>query len=128
MIIIKTKLKESLIHPDGIGLFTDVFVNKGQVVILPSSVGLDIELDKTKFNQLRKEEQDFISHYGFLNKFNNKYHLNFDNARFINHSIDSNLTLDVSTSCLGAKRNIEIGEELTQDYSEFEILRSDLIK
>ncbi len=126
MIKVKTILKESLIHPDGIGLFAMEPIKKGEVVIVPSTPGLDVELEKEEFDKLPKQEQEVILHYGFRNKFNNKFHLNFDNARFINHSKSGNLKLDEATKSLFAIRDINIGEELTQDYSEFEELREDL--
>lgn len=128
MIKVKTILKESLIHKGGIGLFAIEPIKKGQVVIVPSMAGLDIELEEEGFNKLPKEEQEVILHYGFKNKFNGKYHLNFDNARFINHSKEGNLKLNEETQSLFATRDIEVGEELTQDYSEFEELREELQK
>lgn len=126
MIKTKTILKESLIHRGGIGLFTTERIKKGEVVIVPSTKGLDIELEEKDFVKLPKEEQEVILHYGFRNKFNNRFHLNFDNARFMNHSENGNLKLDEKTQCLFATRDIELGEELSQNYSEFEELREEL--
>lgn len=126
MIKIKTTLKESLVHKGGIGLFTLEPVKKGEVVITPSTPGLDLELSKEDFETLPEEEKSVILNYGFLNKFNNTYHLNFDNARFINHSTEGNIKLNESDLSLYATRDIAVGEELVQDYSEFEALREDL--
>lgn len=126
MIKTKTALKESLIHKGGIGLFAVEPIKKGEVVIVPSTLGLDVELEEKDFIKLPKEEQEVILHYGFRSKFNNKFHLNFDNARFINHSKDGNLRLDKKTQSLFAIKDIEAGEELTQNYSEFEELREEL--
>ena len=120
MIKIKTILKESTVHKGGIGLFACEHVRKGEIVIVPSTPGLDIELEKETFGKLTKEESEFILHYGFVNKFNGKFHLNFDNVRFINHSKDGNLSLDKKTQSLSAVKDIEPGEELTEDYLEFE--------
>jgi SET domain-containing protein len=123
MIKVKTNLKEGSIDKSGIGLFTAEFIKNGKVVIVPSTFGLDIELDEKDLDKLHKEEKEVILHYGFKNKFNNKFHLNFGNERFINHSKNGNLKLDEETQGLFATRDIEAGEELTQDYSEFEKLR-----
>lgn len=126
MIKVKTILKESLIHKGGIGLFIVEPIKKGEIIVVPSTSGLDIELEEKDFVRLPKKEQEVILHYGFRNKFNNKFHLNFDDARFINHSKEGNLKLDEKTHNLFAIRDIEAGEELTQDYSEFKDLREGL--
>jgi SET domain-containing protein len=124
MLVIKVKVKPSNAHE--LGLFADEPLKTGQVVVEPSTLGLDIELNDDDFNKLSKHEQDFISHYGFLNKFTKKHHLTFDNTRFINHSKNGNITADKDTGRLYTKRDIEVGEELTQDYAEFEDIRHEL--
>ena len=124
MLVIQAQVKESETH--GLGLFAEEAIEKGQLVIKPSTAGLDIELDNAEFEKLSKHEQDFISHYGFHNKHTGKHHLTFDNTRFINHSEKGNISLDRDTGNVYAKRNIGAGEELTQDYSEFEDIRQEL--
>lgn len=50
------------------------------------------------------------------------YRCGFDNTNFINHSKDGNVTQDENYKdmYLIAKRDIDKGEELTQNYLEFE--------
>lgn len=59
---------------------------------------------------------------------NNKWHLAFDDIRFCNHSKNGNVTISKNDTKyqLIAKRNINQGEEITQDYKEFEKLRKEL--
>lgn len=124
MLIIDAEVKESWSH--GLGLFTRVDLRKGDVVVKPSSPGLDIELTEEQFAKLDEREKQFILHYGFINKRTGLYHLTFDNTRYINHAIEPNMVLDPNTEFLVAKRDIKAGEELTQDYSDFENLRANL--
>lgn len=67
MLVVKTKVKQSDTH--GLGLFAEENLKKGQLVVEPSTPGLDIELDGEEFERLPKHEQDFIAHYGFRNKY-----------------------------------------------------------
>lgn len=118
MLKIKTEIKSSSIH--GLGLFALEDIAKGQVVH-EESPGLDLVIEVEKFSVLSPDEQAFIEYYGWLDKDDDKYHLNFDHSRFINHSSDSaNLTFDATHNAVVAKRAIKIGEELTEDYAEFE--------
>lgn len=50
------------------------------------------------------------------------WHVDFDVSKFINHSYTPTLTQDTGHdgAFLLATRNIEAGEELTQNYLEFE--------
>lgn len=121
MFKIKTKIKKSSIHD--MGLFADENISAGQEIYIIEE-SLDLLVPTNKFDILPKESREFISHYGYLDKNKNMYHLSYDNIRFCNHSKDANLTLKDKT--LISKRDIENGEELTQDYREFETLRDEL--
>jgi SET domain-containing protein len=114
MILVKTKLDKS--HISGIGLFADCEIKQGSVVYLKSPK-LDLKLSKEDFNNLNEIEQKTISHYGYLAK-DGFYYLDFDDIRFLNHSDNPNLILIGNE--LRAVRLINSGEELTQNYNEFE--------
>ncbi len=121
MLLIKATPKESTIH--GIGLFADKDILKGTIV-WKFSPNLDLEIEIEDFEKLSQYEKDFINFYGFRSKKTNKYHLSFDNVRFINHSKDGNVTVDQNIDDieypLVALRDVSKGEEITQNYFEFD--------
>ncbi|OGJ16321.1 hypothetical protein A3K73_01900 [Candidatus Pacearchaeota archaeon RBG_13_36_9] len=121
MFYIKTKLKNSRLH--GLGLFAGQNIKKGQK-IYTGNEKLDLFLSEEEFSRLPIDEQNTIKHYGYFDKEKHKWHLAFDDIRFCNHSSDGNITLKEKS--LVAKRDIKKGEELTQNYSEFEDLRKEL--
>ncbi|MFH0846093.1 MAG: SET domain-containing protein [Patescibacteria group bacterium] len=120
MLIKKTEIKISDIH--GLGLFAKEDIKKGEVVIEKTTEGLDLSLTEGEFSKLKKHEQDYIKHYGFKFKLTGTYYLTFDNTRFINHSGDGNITLNEKDITVVAKRDIKNGEEITQNYNEFDLL------
>ena len=125
MLLVKTHLNKSKIH--GIGLYADQFIPKGKA-IYRCSPGLDINLSKNLFNKLDRCSKKQIKHYGHMSLKKNKWHLAFDDIRFCNHSKNGNITVDGNNRNyqLIAKRNINRGEEITQNYEEFENLRKEL--
>jgi len=118
MIKINTEVGQSEIH--GLGLFTLEDIEEGALVWEPT-IGLDIKLGEEEFEKLKKEEKEFFLHYGYKDKDDGQYYLNFDHSRFINHDEDGNLSVGEGGSNLIAKRKINVGEELTENYSEFEM-------
>lgn len=118
MFHVKVKLKESDLH--GIGLFADQHIKKGQAVYTINE-SLDLKISIYDFELLSNDEQQTICHYGYLDKSGDYWHLSFDDVRFCNHSRKGNIKLVGNR--LIAKRDISKGEELTQNYSEFENLR-----
>lgn len=122
MIKVKTYLEKSKIH--GFGLFAKEKIKAGSLVYKPSP-GLDIKIKIKDFKKLDKYSKEQIKHYGFLTKDKKFYLLAFDNIRFCNHSISKN-NIGISNKNnygIYAKRNINKGEELLQDFREFEDLR-----
>lgn len=121
MLLIKASPKPSPIH--NLGLFADVDIPKG-TVIWRFSPRLDQELTPEEFLKLKEEEKAHIHFYGFLSKKTGNYHLSFDNIRFTNHSKLPNIASDTTSSDveypLIAIRDIKAGEEILQDYEDFE--------
>ncbi len=115
---IKYKLDTSKLH--GIGLFAAENVQKGQLVYTASPV-LDLNITQEQFDALNESEQQEIRWWGFEVE-PGIWHVDFDVSKFINHSYDSTVTQDQHTkeAHLIAVRDIEAGEELTQNYLEFE--------
>jgi len=118
---VKTKLKESTIH--GVGLFADQDIKKNANVY-SSNNRLDLRVSESEFSLLSDDEKSTIKHYGYFDNKNKVWSLLFDNMRFCNHSVEGNIALHGDK--VVAIRDIKNGEELTQDYGEFELLREDL--
>ncbi len=121
MLLIKATVKPSKTH--GLGLFADEDILKG-ARIWKFSPGLDLEILKTDFEKLSQAEKDIILFYGFLSKKTDCYHLSFDNVRFMNHAKEGNVVIDQTVDDteypLIARKDIQAGEELTQNYFEFD--------
>src|SRR3989344_7284528 len=113
MFNVKVKIGLSSIH--GFGLYAAESIRLGQKIYTPND-NLDLYLTNDEFSDLFENEQQTIKHYGFFDKKKQMWHLSFDDIRFCNHNSNGNMTL--AGEVLVAKRDIKIGEELTQDYSE----------
>lgn len=119
MMQVKTFLDKSSIEGAGIGLFAGEFIPKDTIVwAIDSMDNIYTHEEVQAMNPLYKE---FIDIYSFM--FNGKYILCVDNARFFNHSDSPNCYSadfnEFTLGCTRAKRDIEIGEELTDNYSLF---------
>jgi hypothetical protein len=119
MIHIKYKLDRSTIH--GIGIFADQDIEKGTLIFTASPV-LDVNITQDQFDLLRDAEKQEVRYWGFWIEEEKVWHVDFDHIHFINHSYTPNTTQDFSqqASYLVASRDIKKGEELTQNYLEFE--------
>lgn len=119
MIHIKYKLDKSLSH--GIGLFADDNLKAGQLIYTPS-LTLDVNITQEQFDSLSDKEKDEIRWWGFKIEDEGVWHVDFDVSKFINHSYEATVTQDsrYKDAYLVATRDIKAGEELTQNYLEFE--------
>ncbi len=119
MIHIKYKLKSSEVH--GIGFFADQDIKIGSV-IYTASPKLDLNISNETFESLTENEKQEILYWGFWIEDQKVWHVDFDNSKFLNHSYKGNVTQDFKNpdAYLVATRDIENGEEMTQNYLEFE--------
>ena len=119
MLHIKYKLDRSKLH--GIGLFTVENLGKRQLVYTASPI-LDVNLTQEQFNLLDEKEKKEVAYWGFWDESNRIWHVDFDSSRFINHSPNPTLTQDPNhkDTYLVTARALKAGEELTQNYLEFE--------
>lgn len=126
MIHIAYKLKTSELH--GIGLFANENIKKGQVIYTASPL-LDLNITQEQFDSLQQKEKDEVLWWGFFDQPSKMWHVDFDVSKFINHSADATVTQDENhdEAYLIATRDILSGEELTQNYLEFET-QEDLIR
>lgn len=119
MIHIKYALKPSEKH--GVGLFADQNIAKGALIYTASPI-LDVNISQEQFNSLHESEKSEVRYWGFWDEANNVWHVDFDVSKFVNHSTEPTVTQDKShnDAYLIAARDITSGEELTQNYLEFE--------
>lgn len=121
MLLVKTKIGQSKIH--GIGLFADQFIKKG-TMIWKFQPGFDLKIDKDELSKLSEPAREQFLKYAYLDFATHKYILCFDDSRFFNHSEDPNsldvVSEDYECSIDVAGRDIEIGEELTCNYLDFD--------
>ena len=119
MIHIKYKLDRS--DKYGIGLFADEDLKEGQLVYTASSL-LDVNITQEQFDSLSDREKEEFQWWGFFDEQSQRWHVDFDVSKFINHSREGTTTQDVSheEAYLVTTRDIKKGEELTQNYLEFE--------
>lgn len=119
MIHIKYKLDRSKYH--GIGLFADQDIKKGTLIYTASPI-LDVNITQEQFDSLDDKEKQEVRWWGFFDEQSQKWHVDFDVSHFINHSNEGTVTQDseYTEAYLVASRDIRAGEELTQNYLEFE--------
>ena len=121
MLLVKTKIGPSKIA--GIGLFADEFIPKGKW-IWRFKEGFDLRVDANYPNSLPEPAKSFFATHAYQNNKTLKYVLCADDSRFFNHSNNPNTHCikdpeDEETADI-ASRDIQIGEELTVDYREFD--------
>ena len=102
------------------GLFADQFIAKGTPV-WKFEKGFDIELSLEAFEKLSKPAQLQALNYCYFNKEKGCYVICGDDARFFNHADLPNCSSSPSDEAIDvALRDIEPGEELTQNYKVFD--------
>jgi len=124
MLLVKTKIGSSKIH--GIGLFATEFIPKGT---------RSWRFDKSVDESFSKEEVDRLPepkrsevlslHFTYISKHTGRYINCGDNAKYVNHSNSPNILVyfegegrkDENEQCI-AGRDIQPGEEITNDYRE----------
>jgi hypothetical protein len=116
-----------MIHPDtklgyindeiGYGVIATSFIKKGTITWVLDD--LDREFTPKQFEELGSIYKDILDKYSFRNNKGN-YILCWDHARYVNHSFKSNC-LTTAYDYEIAVRDIEPGEQLTDDYGYLNI-------
>ncbi len=121
MFLIKYEKAESPIH--GTGLFAAELIPQG-TTIWEWDADTGKEIQPSEFEKLSAEEKEHIKFFGYRSKNNGKYYYADDDSHFINHSENPNTTEKMEqgdgAGALVAIKDIQIGEEITQDYRDFE--------
>lgn len=128
MYLIKVEVKDSVI--EGKGVFSIEDIKNGDVVwkFDPSH---DKVLSTSEFNELDYATQESFLRVAYLSRITNRwvYPPRGDPAEFTNHSRENNLSALYKESIseepfFFANRDISPGEELTNNYTEFDDLTS----
>jgi hypothetical protein len=113
MLLVKTYLDKSPIH--GLGVFAGQFIRK-DTKIWRFVEGFDRFYSSKQFAKLPKPARDFIKQHGY--RVDGEILLTADNDHHMNHSDAPNTYLRNGYAI--ARRNIRKGEEITNDYREFD--------
>lgn len=113
MILVKTYLDKSPIH--GIGVFAAEPIRR-ETKIWRFVEGFDRAYSPKQFARLPKPAQDFLKNYGY--RVDGEVLFTVDHDHHMNHSDNPNTYLKAGYTI--ARRNIRKGEEITNDYREFE--------
>lgn len=110
------EVRPSDIH--GLGIFATAPIAKG-VPISGWREPKDFKLSPDQWNALPEALRDFLYTYLWVGP-DGAWYGSHDIARFTNHSNTPNMRWDEATKTTVAARYIDIGEELTENYEEFD--------
>ena len=113
LLLVKTYVDKSSIH--GHGVFAAEFIRK-ETKIWRFVEGFDRFYSPKEFARLPKPARDYIKSYGY--RVDGEILFTVDNDHYINHSDDPNTYLKNGYAI--ACRDIRKGEEITNDYREFD--------
>jgi len=116
-----------MIHPDtelrfvspavGYGVFATRRIPRGTLTWVLDP--LDQLLPPGRARELEPGYGDLLLRYAYLDRAGNTV-LSWDHGRFVNHSCDSSVASGGNDEFEIALRDIEAGEEITDDYAELE--------
>lgn len=124
----KKKIKVLNSKIEGKGVFANENISKGETVWIFEN-DHDLKITQNQFDELNKEGKENLEKIGYLSPWSGLwvYPPEGDLAKYTNHSKNNNLSaiFDASTSSepyFVANRDIKEGEEITNDYKEFDEL------
>ena len=106
----------------GKGLFTNQFVKKGTIIWSSKNDTNIIEIDDDKLLLYldKYDQNDITDILDHMYCFNNKcYDIINSNIKYTNHSFNPTSYVNSNNESV-AKRDIEIGEEITEDYRTYD--------
>lgn len=126
MMLVKTKVKESKIH--GLGLFADQFIPKG-TEIWRFTPGFDQRFTREQILAFPEVLQIYIYKYSWRSKKSKLYCFSSDDGKFFNHSDEPNVLSEYRDNeeevVTVAVKDIQVGEEILDNYNSFEDEKSD---
>jgi SET domain-containing protein len=127
MLLVKTTIAPSPIH--GIGLFADQFIPHG-TRIWEFTPGFDLKLSEAFLAQAPEPFDSWLHTHTYRSRQSHLYILCSDDTRFFNHSdtpnTESREMEGEQEVIIVAKRDIQPGAELTDDYRTFDAYFVDL--
>jgi SET domain-containing protein len=116
MFCIKAELKPSPLH--GMGVFSKEFIRKGDIV-WKFEVGMDVKIHSDKIKTLTDGQKYHIMK--FFWKSGDYFYSSCDISNYVNHSNNPNTAIknigeEDEKIVMEALKDIQEGEELTQDY------------
>jgi len=119
MLLIPVHIGPSKIH--GLGCFTDIDIKKGETVWVYDE-RIDLRIPKADVLAFPKPIQDYLNMYAYEEVYNGAHVMVLcgDHSKHMNHSGDPNL-LEGEGGTNVAGRDIAAGEELTCDYTSFDL-------
>jgi SET domain-containing protein len=112
----KTEVKVATNPIMGLGLFAKEFIPKDSIV-WEFIDGVDIRITKEKFDTLNEAQKEYFYRYTWQ-KSDGCYYSSCDLTNFINHSNKPNLK--IIDDIVIALVDIEVGDELFENYGEFD--------
>ena len=107
-----------LVNPHvGYGVFASKRIPKGSLVYVQDP--LDIELTPERYHSLDEVTRSLAERYSYIDARENRI-LSWDIAKYVNHSCDPN-TMSTGWGFEIALRDIEAGEEITDEYGLFNL-------
>jgi SET domain-containing protein len=117
MFLYRVEVKVATNPKMGLGLFAKEFIPKDSIA-WKFTEGIDTKISLLQFFDLNDAQKEYFTKYGWIEKGEEGfYYSSGDLSNFMNHSYTPNL--NGKQECLIAVRDIQIGEELFVDYSEF---------
>lgn len=115
MLLIETFLKQT--ESKGLGLFSGVRIEEGETVWKHSDI-LDRKISIDEFNSFPEVTKKYILEYAYFDGYS--YNLDGDFTKHINHSFKKANIKFIGSGYGIATRDIEVGEELLTNYSDFD--------
>ena len=100
----------------GFGVFAKEYIKK-DTIIWEFIEGLDIKIHKDNLEKLNNTQKNFVDVYFW--KEDDHYYSSCDHSVFQNHSSNPN-SITSGSLYMVASKDIEVGEELTVNYSHFD--------
>lgn len=114
MLLVRASKGPSAIH--GIGLIARQFIAKG-TRCWEFREGYDLHLTQAFVDKLPPAAREQILIYTYFDPRSGLYVLSGDDDRFTNHSANPNTVIDVDGDSSTAAWDIQVGEEITFDYT-----------
>lgn len=114
MLLVKTKIAPSKIH--GIGLIADEFIPSGKIIWKHHDL-VDRVYHYKQLDDIPEPARSVVQYYGWRE--GDYFIWPGDNARFVNHSKTPNVQTQGGGVSVAIK-DIQIGEEIIEDYSTFD--------